>query len=430
MKNLILNIIDFLKGNKVKSFLYEIKEINSDFDAVTDFQNKRIDSLINSIRDFTPFYNGYGKVENFKEFPVINKNIINSNRDKFKNVGYNFQKLKMVSTSGSTGVPFKVYHNEEKINRQLADNFFFSELCGHLLGQRLYYIRIWNEINNLSLLERKLKNIVQVNTAMVNESMVIDLLNKLSKDEHKKSILAYSSSLEAIAQLIKIKKIIIPPISKLSCIITMAEALSIETKVFLEANFNTKVYSRYSNSENGFFAHQIPGFGNYYKINNASFKVEILDLDKDEELPYGESGRIVITDFFNYAFPMIRYDTGDIGSMDIFVDENETKHLVLTKIEGRRLDFIKIKDKMISPHTVDYALRSFDKLKQFQLILKKDKSFELLLNANEALNQEDCETIANRLKVYLGENIVLNIKIVSSIPLLASGKRKIVQIEN
>lgn len=430
MQKFILNTINFFRGDKIKSFLTEIKRVNNDFERVVDFQERSLTSLIKSISNSTPYYSGYGFIENFNEFPVINKNIINSNRDKFKNSKYNFEKLKIVTTSGSTGVPFKVYHNVEKVNRQLADNSYFSELCGHFFGQKLYYIRIWNEINSLSYAHRWLKNIVQVDTAKVNDLMVVDLLDKLFRDTNKKSILAYSSSLDAIVHTIKVNKIVIPPIKNLSCIITMAEALSRETKEFLEENFRTKVYSRYSNSENGFFAHQIPGFGDNYKINCASFKVEILDFDRDILVPHGQRGRIVITDLFNFAFPMIRYDTGDIGSMDIFIDEENRKHLVLNRIEGRRLDFIKINGEMVSPHTIDYALRSHKKLSQFQLILKKDKSFELLLNVNEDLFPEDYDQITERLKVYLGSDLNLKFSIVSNIPMLASGKRKIVQIEN
>lgn len=34
-------------------------------------------------------------------------------------------------------------------------------------------------------------------------------------------------------------------------------------------------------------------------------------MDSDEPAEPGELGRIVITDLFNYAFPILRYDNGD-----------------------------------------------------------------------------------------------------------------------
>lgn len=36
-----------------------------------------------------------------------------------------------------------------------------------------------------------------------------------------------------------------------------------------------------------------------------------LKMDSDEPAEDGELGRIVITDLYNYAFPILRYDNGD-----------------------------------------------------------------------------------------------------------------------
>lgn len=431
MQKFIIQAIDFIRGNQIKKSVNGIKEINNwqDVDQIEKYHQKRIEILLNKAKSNTDFYADYEGADHFSKFPVINKNKINNNREAFLNKEYKLDKLRKVTTSGSTGVPFLVYHNPEKTKRQIADNYYFSETCGHTLGQKLYYIRIWNEINDLGILQRIVKNIVQVNTSVVDKNMVQILLKQLHVQKGKKSILAYSSSLEAMVQVMKSEKIEVPKIKDLSCIITMAEALNKEAKEVVEQELNTKVYSRYSNSENGFFAHQIPNLGSNYKINNASFKIEIIDFDSNEEVPNGQSGRIVITDLFNFALPMIRYDTGDVGVMEWFNDEKGMQHLVLSKIEGRRLDFISFEGKLISPHTVDYALRTFDKLKQFQLILKKDKTFELLLNSNQEIGEWECGEMRQRLKAYIGQKAEIKITRVDNIPLLSSGKRKIVRVE-
>ncbi len=431
MQKFIIQAIDFIRGNQIKKSVHDIKVINNeqDIDKIKAYHKERLEILLNTAKQHTDFYSGYGTVEDFSNFPVINKNTINANRASFLNKKYQTDKLRKVTTSGSTGVPFLVYHNPEKTRRQLADNYYFSEACGHFLGQKLYYIRIWNEINDLGRIQRLLKNIVQVNTSTVDHNMVQQLLRDLHQQSGKKSILAYSSSLEAMVHVMRTEKIEVPKIEHLSCIITMAEALNETAKKRLEEALNTKVFSRYSNSENGFFAHQIPYLGNNYKINNASFKIEILDFDSNAEVPNGKPGRIVITDLFNFALPMVRYDTGDIGVMEWVKDEKGANHLVLSKIEGRRLDFISFEGKLISPHTVDYALRTFDQLKQFQLILKKDNTFELLLNTDQELSEQQGEEMKQRLKAYIGEKADITITRVDAIPLLSSGKRKIVKTE-
>ena len=93
----------------------------------------------------------------------------------------------------------------------------------------------------------------------------------------------------------------------------MSEGLDAIGKSEIEQAFKTKVFSRYSNVENGIIAQQTDKSFDYYFINSASYYVEILEMDLDVPVLKGELGRIVVTDLFNDAMPFIRYDTGDIG---------------------------------------------------------------------------------------------------------------------
>ena len=68
--------------------------------------------------------------------------------------------------------------------------------------------------------------------------------------------------------------------------------------------------------ENGILAQQKTASENEFIINWASYHIEILNIDTNELAPNGTVGRIVVTDFFNYAMPLIRYDTGDLGVID------------------------------------------------------------------------------------------------------------------
>ena len=63
----------------------------------------------------------------------------------------------------------------------------------------------------------------------------------------------------------------------------------------------------------------------------------------------GELARIVVTDLFNYAMPLIRYDTGDLA----VVEKHEKYGKVITSIEGRRTDFIyNTSGDVLSPYSV------------------------------------------------------------------------------
>jgi hypothetical protein len=126
-------------------------------------------------------------------------------------------------------------------------------------------------------------------------------------------------------------------IKNVSAIIAMSEGISENSKKKIKRFFGKQPVSRYSNVENGILAQQSIDGSDEFEINWASYHIEILDVKNNEVLTYGKPGRIVITDLFNYAMPMIRYDTGDIGIMDYSKDG---KRLVLKSVEGRKMDMV------------------------------------------------------------------------------------------
>lgn len=428
MRKLLFTIYNAAFNKKHKLNLAEIAQVNEAnlSEQAQDFQNKKVAHLIQQAVSHTDFYKKYSSADVIDDFEIINKNTIRENPEAFRNTSLDAKKFKKVSTSGSTGVPFVIYFNKEKALRNISDYIYFSNMCGYSFGQRLYYIRIWNEINRMSFIQRKLKNIIPINTGELSKESVIQFLEELQRDKNPKSILSYASSLDVLVNLMKTHHIETASNTyRISAIFSMAEALSEKNRIYLENALNTKVFARYSNSENGFIAHQLPGFEENYLINKAGFLVEIFDIDSDKKLGYKQRGRIVITDLFNLAYPMIRYDTGDIGVMDV-VEVNGIQHEVLTRIEGRLLDFIKIKGKFISPHSIDYSLRSVIGLQQFQIIQKSEYVFHLLLNMKRDLDSETEEVIIKRLKEYLGDDVEIKMRVVDEIPVLKSGKRKIV----
>jgi phenylacetate-CoA ligase len=54
-------------------------------------------------------------------------------------------------TSGSTGTPFKVFHDKNKKNRNSADTIYFAKRAGFSVGDKLIYLKIWSENNKKAL---------------------------------------------------------------------------------------------------------------------------------------------------------------------------------------------------------------------------------------------------------------------------------------
>jgi phenylacetate-CoA ligase len=204
-------------------------------------------------------------------------------------------------------------------------------------------------------------------------------------------------------------------------IISMSESLNNYTRETLQKYFGIPVVSRYSNLENGIIAQQETDNTDRYLINTGSYIIEILDMECDNYSKPNQPGRIVVTDLFNYALPMIRYDTGDVGT--ISEDPNRPGNLFLSTVEGRKLDLLyDTKGNLVSSYIVYKNMWQYTEILQYQLIQEGKKEYVFRINTDTKFNRE--EKLINEFKTYLGRDADFRIEYVSEIPLLASGKRK------
>ena len=148
-------------------------------------------------------------------------------------------------------------------------------------------------------------------------------------------------------------------------IYTMGEALPQETYDLSKELFGFTPVRTYGNNENGFIAVQL-GEDPEYSIDMFNYYPEILKMDCDEPAEPGELGRIVITDLYNYAIPLIRYDNGDLA-----VEERKEKNgrfrLYLKELYGRRGDMIyDCKGRIVSPFVLLNGLSMAKGINQYR----------------------------------------------------------------
>jgi phenylacetate-CoA ligase len=333
------------------------------------------------------------------------------------------QKLRKVTTSGSTGTPFSVFHDEIKRNRHTAENIYFSDIIGCILGSRIYYLRVWNIINKKSWFKSWIQNIVMHDASSLSDENLQNLIEQLQTDESTKSILAFASTHEALSRFAA--KYPVQPIPvKVKSLITISETLPEGAREVLKKTFGCPVISRYSNIENGFLAQQCLTENQEYHLNLASFHFELLNPDNDKPVKPGELGRVVVTDLFNYGMPIIRYDTGD---MAVLSDRSicGAPGPVFKKIEGRRVDFITdTAGNLLSPHVITNTMWKYASVvSQFQFIQNGHKEYLIKINiGDKEFNQTDI--LVKDLKSYVGSDAIINLEFVNDIPILASGKRK------
>lgn len=418
MRRQMFYIIDkYFRKGVISNHLEDLKQFdNLKADRFLLEQDSRLKEITEYASKNCEFYKDF---HHFTEFPVINKQIVKSQEENFRSKKYPLNKLFPVTTSGSTGIPFKVYQDEIKIKRNTADTIHFAEIANYHIGEPLYYLRVWNKINISTSIKHKIQNVYPVNVFDMSSQGLERIINVWNKTKSSIGILGYASAILEIALFLSknknLKKF------KVHSIVTMSESLEDESKKFISQIFDCKVYARYSNIENGIIAQNFND-SNLFRINSASYKVEILNMDNDILEEEGKIGRIVVTDYFNFGMPLIRYDTGDIGSMRKIMKNGQIME-VLACVEGRRMDAIyDTQGKLLSSFIITNGMWNYIEINQYQFIQIAEKHYLFKISIDKKFKRE--KELIKQYKRYLGQDAEINIEYVNEIPLLSSAKRK------
>lgn len=421
--------LDGLKGGVVRKAIKEIGRIDmldSVSTEVKEYQKAKWEMLRDNITRNVPFYKDYAG-KNLSEFPVVNKLMVKEGGDDFFSSAYRKEDLVQMATSGSTGTPFISYQNGSKKKRVNAEIMYYSGKVGYKLGENLSYIRSIVRRVKKSPLKQFIQNQTMIPCNDLSDKGVEAILDALERQSRKGpvTLLAYASTYTAISDYHRRKCATPPHRIRLTGCISGSEMLFDSTREGVAKCFGldqSLVVSRYSNEENGVLG-QDEGINNVYPVNEADYIIEVLD-DEGRALPDGEIGRIVVTDLFNYAAPLVRYDTGDCGALET-ISLNGRKKRCITKFSGRKVDLITDSNgNLVSPYQISNCMWDFQNVRQFQLIQKTATKYILKINVTE--NFDNADEIICTLKSVLGTLAEIEIERVDEIPVLASGKRRFI----
>lgn len=136
-----------------------------------------------------------------------------------------------------------------------------------------------------------------------------------------------------------------------------AEPWTEEMREKLESLFDINAYNIYGLTE-------IAGPGvafecsakNGMHINEDHVMAEIVDPNTGEQLPYGESGELVLTTITKTGMPMIRYRTHDICTLTEEPCSCGRTHVRMSRITGRTDDMLIIRGVNVFPSQIESVL--------------------------------------------------------------------------
>lgn len=413
---------DKRRGGFVRSGFKDLQTVMGNYSKGSAIQKQRLKSMLTYAAENTAFYSEYkDKVGNLSEWPILTKLDLIEHFEEHcvpegKIPGQNGRPVYIQKTGGSTGVPFSVPQDYLKRQRRISEIKYFNELDGFKSHERLCHCRVWTQWQKKSKWQTFKENIYAFNVENMGDE-TIDELVELISSKRIEVLRGYASWHRTLAEAILEGKVDKAKLESLKLIISESDALDERTREIFEEQLHCPIIDSYGNEENGTFGYQTIGSTNFV-MNHAGYIFEVLDFESDKPVKRGEIGRLVVTDLFNHAFPMIRYDTGDACIFDGAEDEWPTMSLLM----GRKLDIIfDSEGNPIQPMAFSRILKNFPEIKQWQFIQTGEFAYTLKASLRSTDNNDE---IMRQLRRIVGEAGVVSIEQVEEIPVLRSGKRK------
>lgn len=187
---------------------------------------------------------------------------------------------------------------------------------------------------------------------------------------------------------------------KLKAGIFGAEPWTEEMRKQIEDKLGLKAYDIYGLSE-------IMGPGVSYEcecqegmhVCEDHFIPEIIDPDTGEVLPEGEQGELVFTTITKEGFPLIRYRTRDICSLNYEKCKCGRTHVRMNKPQGRTDDMLIIRGVNVFPSQIEEVLLSIggDITPNYQIVIGRENNtdtFEVRVEMSEELLSDGVKGIA------------------------------------
>jgi len=380
----------------IKSLLYNLyamQKVMADYrlsrKELQPIIKKRLHKVLITAFRFVPYYRDafravgynpevdYHGPEDLKLLPILTKETIKKyGEEAFVREGADLSKYFMDATSGSTGIPLRVWRDPWARALQIAKWLRVMRVNGYRLTDRVMSLTSPARLNEGKTILRHLGLLRRhaVDYLLPPEVMLEELL------AYKPDVLyGNRSHLDLLCHEAQKRNI---RYEDLKLILTGAEIVRESSRRLYRNTFNCDIVEYYGSIEMGIMAFETPTQKALELCEDLTF-YEVLD-DHGAPTKPGELGRLIVTDLSNTLMPFIRYDHLDkvVLSPERTADRRERQ--LIEYIEGRDDDFAIMPDGKTIPFHVFYEIMDkYTGIIQFRIVQKTIKYYQILILANK-----------------------------------------------
>ena len=373
-----------------------------------DLDRLRLNLFQNQIRNIyenVPFYReffhkqnispkDFHEIKDLEKLPIVVKNDIQNNREKFLNEKIRLDKCFHSFSSGSTGQPFMSFFDKRCwMRKKYLSKLRARFACGMRPGERVAIFES-EPAENLKRLNRHqpLRDLfLKVRYFSIFDDM--DTLLKHLIEFKPQNAYGPQSFFFHFAREIKKTNQTFPFLKR---IYTSSEYGQSHAAQLIRNVLHVEIYDIYGSTEFKEVAWECE-YHQGYHINEDDVICEI----SNGNIPAvpGEIGDIVLTDLRNHAMPLIRYRIHDRGRMLSESSRCGRTFSLMLPVAGRASEYIRLPDgEEISPYRFTTAIEKFKGLLQYQLIQQSETDFIIKVIIDKKAGNATCMNIEKTIK--------------------------------
>jgi phenylacetate-CoA ligase len=397
--------------------------------SIEQMQKKKLQQLLTYAHNNVPYYrkimndlkiaSQHDPQKQLESFPILTKKVI---RDNFVGIqSLNGLSLRVPwTTGGSTGEPFKFFHDKHGLLHKNANAMRFFGWAGYYDINKVAFLhslptefgKSGLKITNSLVKPHQTLHFSMFGSDSFSTKKYVAAVQKFQPDGMR----GYASYLHKFASEFEGKL-------NLSFVISGSEVLFSHERRFIEEKLGCSVWDIYGSREFSLIASECSEHCGYH-VASENLIVEVVD-ENGKNVPKGQQGRILITDLTNYAFPFIRYEIGDLGVLSVQECPCGRGLPLIKSIEGRTGDRIVLPDgKFLSLQAFAHYFKDFD-VRQFQVVRTGYNSICIKILKGPSFKESHAKIITDYL-VSLFPNLDITLEYTDRMLATKSGKRKIV----
>jgi phenylacetate-CoA ligase len=370
---------------------------------------------------------GFEDLSQLQRVPPLTKEDIRNHTDDIFSRTASRRWLKRGRTGGSTGVPTPFFLSRTESAWMRATYYRFREWVGLSMGDRIVKVgglRFTSDWRApiIRVYMRYAENVTAFPAAALSVRQMNDYIKRLQQ-VRPSALWGYPSAMCLLAgRLLETGN----TLGGMKCIWSTSEVLQDSQRELLRNAFECEPFDMYGGGDTH-VACECQAHNGLHIVAHSRF-IEVVNDDGISVSP-GQTGRILVTPFFNYDWPYVRYEMGDLGETmpNATCDCGRTLPK-LRRILGRTGDYILTPDgrmATIPNFTLIFGPINRD-VRLYQIVQREIQAIEVFVIPTSTFTRQTEEYILESMRRFLGDSIKIDVKIAHDIDQTVSGKRKLI----